>query len=436
MRPALACLPPELQSAIFAFADVHDVLTLSATCTAWHRRLSDTAAPARIALRSMSFDMEGGLARLASLQLLRADCPARMAEFLHGVAGRTVPAAVVGRYITAPRDVPEEEQDARAKALSNSFLRCFDFSQDTVAQAVRRLVARTRLPPSHKLSGSLLRRLAKRYRTCHRQAAYSDMLQRLPRRQVCARALSPLSAASTAPTPLDMSAFLGLRTELPQLLPPCIAPGSCDAAGGQPAQHADGSPAAADALATAASMTPAPPPADALDDDGIPVGVQLHRFVHGLDVANADADTLYILIYCCLILNTDMRSDAIKRKMTRDDFAVRNRMIPSLTHVPAAFFHGTYDELAINGLPVADRVPISAVRHAAARVPAPEAVAILQPLVQRGAAVAGGGSSMRDKAAHAVAWLRNAVSGQLTRAAAAAAPPAPMPRREPVVTYV
>jgi hypothetical protein len=131
--------------------------------------------------------------------------------------------------------------------------------------------------------------------------------------------------------------------------------------------------------------------------------------LYGFDVATLDEETTFLILYSCLILNCDMRSSAIKQKMTREDFISRNISIPNLASIPPSFFAGTYDELALQGLPVADAVPTSPVRHAVARNPAPQSVALLELMVSaRMQSVAAAPTFFRDSAGSALSWMRRA----------------------------
>lgn len=114
---------------------------------------------------------------------------------------------------------------------------------------------------------------------------------------------------------------------------------------------------------------------------------------------------MFILVYTMYILNADLRSPAIKTKMTRRAFATINADVNALRGAPASFFDGLYDEISAEGLPVSDTVPLAAVQPTAmARLASSLSVA-LAPAV---GAVAEG---VRERAGGAITWLRRSVGG-------------------------
>lgn len=109
--------------------------------------------------------------------------------------------------------------------------------------------------------------------------------------------------------------------------------------------------------------------------------------------------------------STAPRSSAVKAKMTRGDFVARNTDVAGLTHIPASFFGGLYDELAVQGLPVADHVSLEPARHAAPRQPAPEALAAIRHIVRSPAqTMRESAEYVRESAGQALSWLRRAVA--------------------------
>ena len=63
---------------------------------------------------------------------------------------------------------------------------------------------------------------------------------------------------------------------------------------------------------------------------------------------------MFVLVYTLLILNADLRSPAIKTKMTRRAFASVNADVNALRGAPSSFFDGLYDEITAEGLPISD----------------------------------------------------------------------------------
>lgn len=65
--------------------------------------------------------------------------------------------------------------------------------------------------------------------------------------------------------------------------------------------------------------------------------------------------------------------------------AARNAGVDCLRHIPVCFFEGLYDEIAVQGLPINDRVPLSPVSFALLRDlgsdPSDRVVSALRPLV-------------------------------------------------------
>jgi hypothetical protein len=165
--------------------------------------------------------------------------------------------------------------------------------------------------------------------------------------------------------------------------------------------------------------------------------------VHGFDVSSLDPDTIFIILFSAIILNSDLRSPAVKDKMTRDVFVQRNSCIPGLTGIPPRFFEGIYDEIAVQGLPMSDDVPMAPVTVPAAGsaggrarpAPPPETVAVLQrltgdterrPPAPFAAASASASASVASVGRHsragvtalqrAVAWVRASIAPAAARA--------------------
>src|SRR5690606_29571750 len=71
-----------------------------------------------------------------------------------------------------------------------------------------------------------------------------------------------------------------------------------------------------------------------------------NRYVMGNPNAFANADTAYILAYSVILLNTDLHSSKIARRMTKEDFIKNNRGINDDSDLPDEYLMGIYDEIA------------------------------------------------------------------------------------------
>ncbi|QVM05478.1 guanine nucleotide exchange protein for ADP-robosylation factor [Coccidioides posadasii str. Silveira] len=69
------------------------------------------------------------------------------------------------------------------------------------------------------------------------------------------------------------------------------------------------------------------------------------RYLTGNPKSFATADDPYVLAYSVIMLNTDLHSSKLKRKMTKEDFIRNNR---DLQDVPQEYLGGIYDEIANN----------------------------------------------------------------------------------------
>lgn len=72
------------------------------------------------------------------------------------------------------------------------------------------------------------------------------------------------------------------------------------------------------------------------------------RYVTGNPNAFATADAAYVLAYSVIMLNTDLHSDRIKRRMTKEDFIKNNRGINDNSDLPDEYLSGIYDEIQSN----------------------------------------------------------------------------------------
>lgn len=73
-----------------------------------------------------------------------------------------------------------------------------------------------------------------------------------------------------------------------------------------------------------------------------------NRYVMGNPNAFANADTAYVLAYSVILLNTDLHSTKIARRMTKEDFIKNNRGINDNADLPDDYLIGIYDEIAGN----------------------------------------------------------------------------------------
>ncbi|KAI8959889.1 Sec7-domain-containing protein [Daldinia sp. FL1419] len=73
-----------------------------------------------------------------------------------------------------------------------------------------------------------------------------------------------------------------------------------------------------------------------------------NRYVMGNPNAFANADTAYVLAYSVILLNTDLHSSKIARRMTKEDFIKNNRGINDNADLPDEYLIGIYDEIAKN----------------------------------------------------------------------------------------
>lgn len=145
------------------------------------------------------------------------------------------------------------------------------------------------------------------------------------------------------------------------------------------------------------------------------------RNCYGFDVASLNEDDVFVIIYTIIILNADLRAPSIKTKMTKAQYVSLNATVESLRHVPAHFFEGLYDEVAVRGLPINDVVPVAPVTTSAHVDVDQKLRMVLRPLVRSAAAV------VRDGADTALLWLRRFVA---TAAAASGTPPIPLYRAD------
>lgn len=72
------------------------------------------------------------------------------------------------------------------------------------------------------------------------------------------------------------------------------------------------------------------------------------RYVLGNPNAFANADTAYVLAYSVILLNTDLHSSKIAKRMTKEEFIKNNRGINDNANLPDDYLVGIYDEIASN----------------------------------------------------------------------------------------
>lgn len=179
-----------------------------------------------------------------------------------------------------------------ALPFMDAFLGTFDFSADTIVTAMRRVLLLTGIPNSTRSMTLLLRRLAKRY---------------------------------------FVSAVVSQRPVA------AVAAAAADGGAGVGAGVSSGA-------STTSDAAPVAPRLDRADDDAGAVGTE----------EIPTRETVYLLMYCAVILNGDLRNAAIKpqHKMRREVFIRNNRSIPGLSTVSEAALGTLYDEVKRLGLPV------------------------------------------------------------------------------------
>lgn len=72
------------------------------------------------------------------------------------------------------------------------------------------------------------------------------------------------------------------------------------------------------------------------------------RYVLGNPKAFANADTAYVLAYSVILLNTDLHSSKIAKRMSKEEFIKNNRGINDNADLPDDYLLGIYDEIAGN----------------------------------------------------------------------------------------
>ncbi|KAK4034779.1 hypothetical protein C8A01DRAFT_38768 [Parachaetomium inaequale] len=73
-----------------------------------------------------------------------------------------------------------------------------------------------------------------------------------------------------------------------------------------------------------------------------------HRYVTGNPNAFANADTPYVLAYSVILLNTDLHSSKVVKRMTKDDFIKNNRGINDNADLPDEYLIGMYEDIQGN----------------------------------------------------------------------------------------
>jgi len=73
-----------------------------------------------------------------------------------------------------------------------------------------------------------------------------------------------------------------------------------------------------------------------------------NRYVMGNPNAFANADTAYVLAYSVIMLNTDLHSSKIAKRMSKEEFIKNNRGINDNADLPDEYLLAIYDEIASN----------------------------------------------------------------------------------------
>ena len=84
------------------------------------------------------------------------------------------------------------------------------------------------------------------------------------------------------------------------------------------------------------------------------------RYVLGNPKAFANADTAYVLAYSVILLNTDLHSSKILKRMSKEEFIKNNRGINDNADLPDDYLLGIYDEIA------SEEIVLTSEREAAA----------------------------------------------------------------------
>ncbi|RCI05462.1 guanine nucleotide exchange protein for ADP-robosylation factor [Rhizopus stolonifer] len=98
------------------------------------------------------------------------------------------------------------------------------------------------------------------------------------------------------------------------------------------------------------------------------------RYVHGNAGVFANAETAYVLAYSVIMLNTDLHSPHVKRRMNLDDFIKNNRGIDDGADIPRQVLETIFDEIANNEIKMKDEVEAA---NEAALVATPGAAGVL-----------------------------------------------------------
>ncbi|CEP17156.1 hypothetical protein [Parasitella parasitica] len=98
------------------------------------------------------------------------------------------------------------------------------------------------------------------------------------------------------------------------------------------------------------------------------------RYVHGNPDAFANAETAYVLAYSVIMLNTDLHSPHVKRRMTLEDFIKNNRGIDDGADIPREILEANFDEIQNNEIKMKDEVEAA---NEAALVAAPGNAGVL-----------------------------------------------------------
>lgn len=80
------------------------------------------------------------------------------------------------------------------------------------------------------------------------------------------------------------------------------------------------------------------------------------RYVHGNPGVFANAETAYVLAYSVIMLNTDLHSPHVKRRMNLDDFIKNNRGIDDGADIPREVLEAVFDEIQSNEIKMKDEV--------------------------------------------------------------------------------
>lgn len=98
------------------------------------------------------------------------------------------------------------------------------------------------------------------------------------------------------------------------------------------------------------------------------------RYVHGNEGVFANAETAYVLAYSVIMLNTDLHSPNVRRRMNLEDFIKNNRGIDDGNDIPREVLETNFEEIANNEIKMQDEVEAA---NEAALISSPSGAGVL-----------------------------------------------------------